>query len=203
MNYKNIKRKALEYKQSEEESLKELKESLYADATLFKNFSLSYLSKKDRNRLEKSEQIEKIIAIMNKDILDVYLSIIEKLDAIFTFHIINNFDITVYNNTCTMLIEGSRFKAKRIVTNTSPLAKVLNQSLAIQKLLCDFKENSPFIDENDSTVFKCKMRNTIIPTFSLYNSDKDIIRCFELLGFKCDTRYSNGITYYSFNREVK
>lgn len=203
MMYNNLIKKAREKKQNDEELLKDLATTLTKDNTMFQNYSLSYISKRDRRLLAKNEQIDRIISIMKKDINDVYLNELAELDEISRFNTINNFDITVYENVATLLIEGSRFRAKKIVKGTHTVPKVLNQSKAIKKLLCDFKENSEYINEPDDTIFKCKMRKNVIPTFSLYANEFDVIKCFKLLGFTCDTRVSNGITYHSFNREVK
>lgn len=203
MKYNNLKMLATEDKEKRKKEIKNLKEMLENDESLYKNYALSYLTRKDTKHLTKDEQITKIInkvtEIINKD----YVNLLESLNTIWTFHRVNNIKIEKHKNSAIMIIEGSTFRAKKVAENLNVISKVLNQSIAVKKLLCDFKENSVYIKENNNTIFKCLMNNGVIPRFSLLATDNEIIKCFTLLGFTCTTEKIGDTTYYSFERKEK
>lgn len=203
MKYNNLKMLASEDKEKRKKEIKNLKEMLVNDESLYKNYALSYLTRKDTKHLTKDEQITKIINKATDEINKDYINILESLDAIWTFHRVNNIQIVKCKNSARMIIEGSTFRAKKVVENLNVISKVLNQSLAIKKLLCDFKENSVYIKENNNTIFKCLMNNGVIPRFSLLATDNEIIHCFTLLRFNCTTEKIGDTTYYSFERKEK
>lgn len=203
MKYNNLKMLAREDKEKREKEIKNLKEMLENDESLYKNYALSYLTRKDTKHLTKEEQITKIINKATEGNNKEYVNILESLDIIWTFHRVNYIKIEKHKNSAIMIIEGSTFRAKKVAENLNVISKVLNQSIAIKKLLCDFKEYCEYIKENNSTIFRCLMKNDVIPRFSLLATDDEIIHCFTLLGFNCTTEKIGDTTYYLFERKEK